>query len=68
MTSSKLVLRVPDMTCGHCVQTVTKAAQAVPGVQSARDDLASKTLTIDGAVARDAVARAVEAAGYAVEA
>ena len=65
--SSKLILKVPDMTCGHCVQTVTKAATTVPGVLAARVDLASKTLTVEGAVDASAVARAVEHAGYGVE-
>lgn len=32
-------LKVEGMTCGHCVQTVTRALQQVEGVQTAQVDL-----------------------------
>ncbi|HWG90977.1 MAG TPA: heavy metal-associated domain-containing protein [Candidatus Thermoplasmatota archaeon] len=63
-----LVLTVDGMTCGGCARTVERAASRVPGVTSARVNLNDATLTVSaaGAASRDAVAKAVAAAGYEV--
>ena len=55
---------VPDMTCGHCVSTITKAVQqAVPGA-SVATDLAAHRVTVDGASDAEVVRRAIVEAGY----
>lgn len=43
----KTVLKVEGMSCEHCVKVVTKAAGALPGVESVAVDLAAKTVTVD---------------------
>jgi copper chaperone len=58
---------VPDMTCGHCVKTITSAVQAVAPAAQVRTDLASHRVTIEGADAAQARA-AIEEAGYEVQA
>ncbi|SDD63345.1 heavy-metal-associated domain-containing protein [Rhodococcus tukisamuensis] len=57
---------VVGMTCGHCVAAVTEEVGAIAGVTDVRVDLASGALevTSDSPVARQAVAEAVEEAGY----
>jgi len=57
-------LTVPDMTCGHCVQTITQAVQAAaPGAQ-VQADLATHRVRVDGATQADAVRAAIREAGY----
>jgi len=61
-----LRLEISGMTCGGCVRSVTRAVQAVPGVAAATVDLQAGTVTIRGTAERDAVARAIERAGFTV--
>jgi copper chaperone len=55
---------VPDMTCGHCVASLTKAVRTLDPAAEVKADLASKTLTVETASSATAVARALEEAGY----
>jgi len=62
---------VDGMTCAHCVQHVTTELTALPGVQDVAIDLvvggsSRVTVTSEAALADDAVAAAVDEAGYAV--
>lgn len=66
----QLDLRVGGMTCGGCVNSVTRALNAVPGVKQAEVDLAAgqATVTYDAAQTSPASLRqAVEAAGFDVD-
>ena len=38
--------RVPAISCMHCVQRITKALSAVPGVQNVRADVATKQVVV----------------------
>mgnify|MGYP006270299153 CR=1 FL=1 len=55
---------VPDMTCGHCVATITKAVKAVDPAAEVKADLGARTVTVDSAVPAAALAKALDAAGY----
>jgi len=57
---------VLGMTCGHCVNAVTAEVGALPGVRDVAVDLASGdvTVTSDAPLEQDAVAAAVDEAGY----
>jgi copper chaperone len=59
---------VTGMTCAHCVAAVTEEVGAVPGVTGVEVDLATGALTVtsDTPVDDDAVAAAVDEAGYAL--
>jgi copper chaperone len=59
--------RVGGMTCGGCVAAVTRAIRNLDPQAKVAVDLASGEVMVEGAVARDAVRRAVEAAGFSVE-
>ena len=56
---------VNDMTCGHCVDVITKAVVAVAPGASVRIDLPTHRVTVDGTVV-DAIrlVNAIKAAGY----
>ncbi len=71
MASPADVVEIPvsGMTCDHCVGTVRRALEGVPGVRSASVDLARgrAEVTIDPDRAdRPGLKAAVEAAGYSV--
>lgn len=60
---------VTGMTCGHCVTSVTEEVTAIPGVTAVDIDLvaggtSTVTVTSDRPLDRDAVAAAVDEAGY----
>ncbi|QSO50461.1 heavy-metal-associated domain-containing protein [Alicyclobacillus curvatus] len=60
---------VKGMTCGGCVNSVTKALKNVPGVEDTNVDLAGAqaTVTFDETKTNlDALKEAVEDAGYDV--
>ncbi|MGI8458281.1 MAG: heavy-metal-associated domain-containing protein [Propionibacteriaceae bacterium] len=63
---SVLTYTVAGMTCGHCVQAVTEEVEKLDGVTDVVVDLATGSLTLTSTVIvdADAVAAAVDEAGY----
>jgi len=59
--------RVGGMNCGGCVAAVTQAIKQVDPTAKVAVDLESGNVRIDGRLARDAVQRAVENAGFSFE-
>ncbi len=59
--SEQIELRIGGMTCPHCPPAVEKAVAAVPGVMSARVNLASNTARIRYEPARTKLADVVQA-------
>jgi len=55
---------VPDMTCGHCVATITRAVKAVDPAAEVKADLAAKTVAVESAAPAAAMATALDQAGY----
>lgn len=55
---------VPDMSCGHCVQSITKAVKAAAPGADVQIDLASHRVVVSGTEARTAVQAAITDAGY----
>ena len=43
----KTVVKVEGMSCEHCVQSVTKAVTALPGVGGVAVDLKTGTVTVE---------------------
>jgi copper chaperone len=64
---SARTLQITGMSCGHCVQAVTRALEAVPGVRSVHVDLASRQAHVSGAADLAGLMAAVRAAGYEVQ-
>lgn len=71
-TITPITLAIYGMTCGHCVQAVTKALAAVPGVKVRSVAVASAVIeAADGGAAGWTAAKAVaalEEAGYPAKA
>ena len=59
-------LKVTGMSCGMCVEHVTKALQSVPGVREAEVDLTSGSATVrhDEDAEVEAMVEAVAEEGY----
>jgi len=67
-TSGTTTLNIDGMTCGHCVQAVTKALSAVPGVKVRSVAVGSAVIeAVDGLTTGRAV-DALDAAGYPAKA
>lgn len=65
---SRLTLRVPDMSCGHCVSAISDAVGGLPGVTEVDVDLESKLVEVDGdGVDVAPVEAAIREAGYEPE-
>lgn len=58
-------IHIQGMMCAHCVNHVTQALHAIPGV-SAQVNLESGTATVTGEASPEALKAAVEGAGYQV--
>jgi copper chaperone len=59
-----LELHVPDMSCGHCVATITKSVQALDPSAEVRTDLANHTVSIETTADAAKVRAALDEAGY----
>lgn len=55
---------LPDMSCGGCVQSITRAAQAVDASATVQADLPQHRVTVTSSQPREALARAIADAGF----
>ncbi len=63
--STVIELSVEGMTCEHCVNAVTKALKAVPGVRDAKVSLEQKSARVEAdQVDPEALLAAVREEGY----
>jgi copper chaperone len=62
--SEMLMLKVVDMSCGHCVATIEKTVKGVDADARVGTDLATKTVSVEGAADPAAIVAALEDAGY----
>lgn len=58
---------IPDMTCGHCAGTITKAVKAQDPAARVDIDLATHTVQVDSAVPAEQLRKEIEEAGYSPE-
>ena len=56
--------QVADMTCGHCVKTITAAVLALASAAEVSCDLESKKVSVDGVADAASVEQAIRDAGY----
>jgi len=64
---STTTLKVTGMTCGHCVTSVKKALEHVPGVESAEVSLQQGRAVVAGEAEASALIHAVQEEGYQAE-
>lgn len=64
--TKQLELTISGMTCGHCAMSVTKELSKLDGVAEVKVDpqAGTATLGVADSVGAEAVAAAVEEAGY----
>ena len=62
-----IVIKVPDMSCRHCVMTIERAVKELDGVESVAVDLETKLVEVEGDVPIEKVKEAVRNAGYTPE-
>lgn len=68
VTTVQTTLKVTGMTCGHCVAAVTKALEAIPGVEKADVSLEKAQAVVSGEADQQAMIDAVKEEGYEAEA
>ncbi len=55
---------VQDMTCGHCVATITNAVKEVDPAGRCEIDLAAKRVKVESAFSAERIAAAISKAGF----
>ena len=68
---STQTVAVQGMTCGHCVKAVTEEVSAIPGVTDVAVELvnggtSTVSITADAPVPDEAIAAAIDEAGYTI--
>jgi copper chaperone len=67
---SRAVLSVPDISCEHCENTITKALSGQPGVSSVKVDISAKRVALEydeGRLSLDRVKEILAEEDYPVE-
>ena len=62
-----IVFKVNDMTCQHCVKTISKALSDIPGITNVMVSLEKKTVSVQGEIAPEMIEKAIREAGYTPE-
>jgi copper chaperone len=65
----EITLSVPDVSCEHCVKTVSGALGALPGIDTVMVDLTSKTVSLryePAQVTLERIEETLDDAGYTV--
>ena len=57
-------LKLPDMSCGHCVSTVTETVKLLDPAARVEVDLATKLVKVESGETRDTIEQALADAGY----
>lgn len=66
--NNKITFRVNDMTCNHCVKSITSAIEeAIPGAK-VEANLGEHTVIVTGTTDRTKIAEAIKQADYTPEA
>ena len=62
------LLKVPDMSCNHCVMSIEKALKSVQGVSNVVVDLKEKKVSVEhpDELDRQVIVGAIQSAGYSV--
>ena len=60
-------LSVKDMSCGHCVQSITKAIQALDANSTVAANLTDRTIKVDTAASEEAVKATLSTIGFDAE-
>ncbi|MEO8680866.1 MAG: heavy-metal-associated domain-containing protein [Vicinamibacterales bacterium] len=65
--SAETTFTIQGMSCGGCVNSVTRVLKAVPGIEPLHVEVGKATVSIDPALATAELAKAaIERAGFSV--
>ncbi len=68
--ADKVTLVAPDISCEHCVMSITEAVTALDGVKKVKGDPSKKTVVVEYDAKKTrvtAIEEAMAAAGYPVQ-
>jgi copper chaperone len=68
MEREMIELKVPDMTCGHCVSTITKAVKELDASAKVEVSLPEHKVRVESRASREDLVRSIADAGYSPEA
>jgi copper chaperone len=61
-------LTVPDMACGACADTITKALKTLDPTAQVDTNLESKAVHVEASITESSITEAIQKAGYTVQA
>ncbi len=62
-----IILKIPNMTCQHCANTIQNAVKTIPGVEKINISLNEKLIQIEGEPDRDEIISIIQKSGYSIE-
>ena len=62
-----LLLKVPDITCDGCAETISESIKTMEPDAKVDVDVNAKTVTVESAASEETIKQAIVAAGYEVE-
>lgn len=62
-----LKLKVPNVMCSGCVETITEAITTMEPDAKVDVDVQAKTVTVESAASEESIKQAITAAGYTIE-
>ena len=62
-----ITIKVPDMTCGHCASTITKAVKELDPAAKLDISLAEHLVKVESGAAGNDLLEAIREAGYTPE-
>ena len=68
MKHEMIELKVPDMTCGHCASTITKAVKELDASAQVEVSLPEHRVRVESKASKEALVRSIAEAGYTPEA
>jgi copper chaperone len=60
-------LKIPDMTCGHCASTITKAVKELDASAKVEVSLADHRVRVDSKASKEDLLHRITDAGYTPE-
>ncbi len=64
---ASFTLTVPDMACGACADTITRAVKEIDPAANIETNLDSKAVKISSILYQEILTKAIRKAGYTVE-
>ncbi|NWF60309.1 MAG: heavy-metal-associated domain-containing protein [Fischerella sp.] len=62
-----LKLKVPNIACEGCAETITESIHTMEPDAKVEVDLKAKTVTVESAASEESIKQAIVAAGYSIE-